>query len=189
MDRFGGVANRPQSLHRYVYADSDPINKWDRTGLLADGSSAGVVTGMTISNTLAAIALVALPVIVQIGVRVLAPGEFAGGPNEMRVQLQQGRIHYTGRAVHPQMYTFVSKLDLELGLLVMEQDATASPNGFPYADNEDELQEAIIESYIWTKQVQHGVSSIGNVHRETWRKRGKEYRVDIENLRGTNLLR
>ena len=39
MDTFDGDSGGPQTLHKYMYAEADPINKSDPSGMFASGSS------------------------------------------------------------------------------------------------------------------------------------------------------
>lgn len=55
-DPLDGVPNDPASLHRYLYAHADPVNRVDPTGLFGDFSIGGLATSMAIGATINAIA-------------------------------------------------------------------------------------------------------------------------------------
>lgn len=64
MDPFAGKRRDPQSLHKYVYAHEDPIQRVDPSGLLAGGVNGTIVT-TSIMMSLAATYLVLKPVVDQ----------------------------------------------------------------------------------------------------------------------------
>ena len=55
MDAFGGIASDPQSLHKYLYCHSDPVNRIDPTGMFPEFSVGGLLNAMAIGATLGAI--------------------------------------------------------------------------------------------------------------------------------------
>ena len=54
MDSWGGIITDPITLHKYLYADCDPVNKIDPSGHF---SILGVMTAITITATIASIAI------------------------------------------------------------------------------------------------------------------------------------
>ena len=54
MDSWGGIITDPITLHKYLYADCDPVNKIDPSGQY---SILGVMTAITITATIASIAI------------------------------------------------------------------------------------------------------------------------------------
>ncbi|MCP3958903.1 MAG: hypothetical protein GY719_13710 [bacterium] len=56
-DAFGGSVRQPVTLHRYLYANGDPVRMSDPSGLFVDGFGvATVMAGLTLSTSLAQIA-------------------------------------------------------------------------------------------------------------------------------------
>jgi RHS repeat-associated protein len=73
MDSFEGVIQDPLSLHKYLYAHADPVNKLDPSGQYA--TTVDLTAGMALRNALTSIAIPSyVSVIAQIGVRLLAAG-------------------------------------------------------------------------------------------------------------------
>ncbi|MDQ2087451.1 hypothetical protein RBH29_13550 [Herbivorax sp. ANBcel31] len=54
LDSWGGIITDPIALHKYLYADCDPVNKIDPSG---NFSILGVMVGITIGDTIASIAI------------------------------------------------------------------------------------------------------------------------------------
>ncbi len=54
MDSWGGIITDPITLHKYLYADCDPVNKIDPSGHF---SILGVMTAITITATIASISI------------------------------------------------------------------------------------------------------------------------------------
>jgi hypothetical protein len=60
MDSFDGVPTEPQTLHKYTYAHNDPVNRFDPSGHLSDGTTIGQAVNASLYtglNTIEAIAV------------------------------------------------------------------------------------------------------------------------------------
>jgi hypothetical protein len=113
----------------------------------------------------------------------------SGGTNQMRVQLQRtstGGVTTTfaSQPVGPKINP-VTKYELRSALWLLYIQARTSK--FPWSAGKSALTEAIVRTSEWIGGIVGGVAVGGNVHSEILIMPGN-YRVDVENLRGHNLL-
>ena len=96
-DAFAGTLDTPQTLHKYVYASLDPVNRWDPTGLFTLTAEIGAI------QVFGVLALGAMPTggkkrqarPMTIGERQMADTVYRGAINYDRVKIIKGRIRST----------------------------------------------------------------------------------------------
>jgi RHS repeat-associated protein len=110
-----------------------------------------------------------------------------GGFWSMRVQLEQSQRVFASVPIGPKRDP-VTRLQLRSGLWLLFLQAKDS--AFPRrGGGEAALRTAVIKTSIWIGGVPDGVgvSAIGTVHKE-WLPMSGGFRIDVENLAGTNLV-
>lgn len=193
IDEYEGNKYEPLSLHKYLYANGDPVKFADPSGRYSIAETAGVSLSL---GTLAAMAVLSLAAVCSIqyslstalggsGVDTSTiPGPCINRqnqePNKMRVQLQAGDIHYDSEVATASPQRGVTVVQMERALEIMFHRAKMLiPNRF-----ESDFLGAVARTSIGLRLFPPaGVIQGGNVWRETF----STYRVDTENLRGHNL--
>ena len=109
-------------------------------------------------------------------------------PNVMRVQLQQGSVHYADDVAEWPADQGVSVQQLEQSLVILfNQGRPRIPTRL-----ESVFLGAIARTGIWARETRAagGIARTGTVHQEYFGDRhAARYRLDTENLRGHNLRR
>ena len=203
MDTDEGDDESPISLHKYLYASAEPVNRVDPSGNESAAQAIGTAnfslqldlrTAFEIVKTGAKV--LALACTVAVGIAAVAGGGACGiNFNEMRVQLQVKKINVFSLPVRAPEYPGVTVLQVSTALLGIYTAIYAEqlvedklfPKNAPGA--EFGLFGAVIRTGQKLIQIQRagGVVQGGNVTREEFDVRGRTYRVDVENLRGDNL--
>jgi len=205
MDTEQGDPSSPLSLHKYLYANGDPVNGIDPSGHedLATVTEAAEI-GVTIDAT---------PIVKGVVLLAYLVAEFSGGivetpdvsappaerdprfPNSMRVQLQEGLDNtFYGVAQFNTAQTGVTVFQMRSALQTLydlaSNDGSFGRKGFPF----NALDSWLVTSVIIASQklgtyppggIPFPRRSFINIP-TTW-YRGKEYRLDVDNLAGHNL--
>jgi RHS repeat-associated protein len=203
MDRFRVDKQNPASLHRYLFCRADPVNCSDPSGnqslggTLTVGGGFGVLAGIQVP----VISTVKAFAIARVGVAAIAIGATLSGdrstqrPNVMRLQLQEGlNKHYWSQPIQAPANPGVTRKQVQLTLGVMwsalklKEELDDDWDSFPLSGWETQLWSAII-------RMSERLNSAGPV--SGYRPRFmQEYleptnpngpRIDLENIRGTNL--
>jgi len=210
-DTYEGCRCEPQTLHKYQYANGDPANKVDPTG---NSSVAELTTTDLIRNSLSNLytGLKVLAVVGVVGCALegalsIAPGELnlnlpsEAGPcqfNRMRVQFQRSRNGNTEDTFaflvynkpDPGVTTFQIRKAME-AIFISYQLKNTKLGGLTESP-ENLLFSAIVtlSERLKAFPLAGGTDSRAyTVDKETWDFRKYEYRVEIENKYGKNLLR
>jgi hypothetical protein len=203
-----GIEDKPLTLNKYVYADSNPVNNIDPSGNMSIGS---LMTG--VSGTFR-LALSATPRVLNLGVNsagkavalscmaqmvtsmvmaeipnvVMSSQRSGCEMNQMRVQLQQGHLHTISHVAHATPNPGVTTDHVRAKLKHLYYSRSGE-GWFPSALGKW-MYDSIVElSMDLSRFPPYGVTMGGNILRKETHHRGKEYRIDIENLRGHNLRR
>ncbi|AXQ31164.1 hypothetical protein D0B54_21885 [Solimonas sp. K1W22B-7] len=199
LDPHKGNSLSPVTLHKYIYANNSPQFFVDPSGRESVGS---LLTAMNVGANLGRIAL---PVVRAVAIACAAqvvtttvigtagvPLTGVSGPcvgNQMRVQLQQGTSNDVVSDVQMNLpVTGVTTAQVNIGLrkLYYERDQAK----WWTQELDKWLYQSIVSLSIKVGRVPPtGVSVVGNIFRQEIYHRGREYRVDVENLRGHNLRR
>jgi hypothetical protein len=113
----------------------------------------------------------------------------------MRVQLQMSCAGQTpktyGIPIEAEDEDGVTPLQLRTTMKELYETTTNKAPWFPWTLHRRNLRKAIVLlSQRIDQYAEYGISDIGNIDREPWDgERGRTFRVDIENFRGTNLRR
>lgn len=204
-DTFEGNVSDPLSLHKYLYAEDNPVNRVDPSGhlaesdtLLAVGESFAIEAGANIGANLVRQAAVRTISRVIAGTAIYAlstqtlerTNDFG---NVMRLELQddaQNQDHYWSQVIVNSQKIGVTTRQVRDGLEGMHDAVLAdlTDKHFP-TRLEPELYSAIIQfsQKLDPVRAAGGVTQAGNVLREKFYDRGREFRIDLENLHGHNL--
>ncbi len=204
-----GSTLAPKTLHKYIYAGGDPVDLGDPTGRAVAGTMPGRVgvggalgeyVILTLQATAAAVAVADVGCAVSTAYYVLArklafdanitTGDCeAKGEGRMRIQLQ---LEGTFTSPFSQILTNddppgVTTAQVRAGLLGIWGEAQIPSAGFPYNSQEGALRTAIIEvSQCLNKFPPNGYGfpkrSLCSAPVGT-----SGWRVDLDNLNGTNL--
>jgi RHS repeat-associated protein len=196
----GGVFNTV-NLHLYHYAGNNPIKYTDPDGRFTDPNiPINIAIQMTKEMLGTAIGGSAIKesvtaIISGLGFAALfclsLQGSSVSSNNDrrdqsaIRFQLQTGHENITSNVQTSPSPTGVPKSQGYAGLSKLYNDASAIDPGLR---NSKEFQSAIIKMSEKIKKSVGGFSQVGNVLREEFTYKNKLYRVDLENLRGTNLV-
>ncbi len=213
MDVWQGDVVNPIALNKYLGMNADPANGIDPTGLftmtqlsaaqniqvngvlLATTSFSHFFGGTTFNGSSAGAGIRCLSQVVESTMGVNLPQgqqdeEECGGLNQMRLQLQQGSAETYGvtRENFPRKGVTVRQMQSALNQLRLTKDFEAP--WFPEV-LDDWLGSSIIiiSQRLNTVPGSGGVMATGTIStlkQETFH-RNKEYRLEIENLRGHNL--
>ncbi len=209
-DTWEGRLWLPSTLHRYSYANANPVNFIDPSG---EESLVGQMTAVGIVGVLSSIAVVKLTAIMAATVATACAANWtlqksmqyigwpdAGGTgpcdarrvNKMRVQLQQDFVHIHGIAVYPIQAKTVSLTTLQMALWSLYSAAEFSSwvmmNKFPFHAGQQKFDAAIKRLNVKLQRYppKGGTLTVRlSLESETFRVKGKEFRVDVDNFRVT----
>jgi hypothetical protein len=204
MDTFEGDLQSPMSLHKYLYASADPVDRTDSPGTQDTAQEAEAeVIGEIIDAT---------PYVRGAALLLFLAAQFSGGivespdvatpdagrdpryPNRMRVQLQEGldnTFYGVAQQNTDQVGVTVSQMQTALFTLynTAASDTATGRNAYPFNALDDWLRSAVIFiSQDLKRYPPTGVIGLQrNFLQQTTEYRGKEYRLDVDNLVGHNL--
>lgn len=203
-DTFEGNQTDPLSLHKFLYAHANPVDRLDPSGHDATaGTLPGLLGGLGGRGILEGIRL---PAISMARARALAKISAAAtalattltgdssnpNRNAMRLQLQQGEQHYWSLPMFAPSNVGVTSVQVRAGLGAMHAAAFGDTMLLPFPNSlEPQLYTAIIlfSQRLTPIVAGGGVTQGGNVLREEFISNGRLFRIDLENLRGHNLRR
>ncbi len=213
MDTWMGNIGDPLSLHKYIYTESDPINNIDPSGnfLLfsqkAAGTIRGILTKSTTNQISALVNLIGIGVVVgaaqntrecqNAGLRALVsiplPSEKSKdcGLNRVRVQFQ---ISPSSGGITIATWADVAEAPPQRGVSVSQVEALMRqlfytlPAQWPNSVESDIIGLMARQSIRIRKIPPVGVPS-GWTNKEAFTSKRFEYRIDVESLRGANLMR
>jgi RHS repeat-associated protein len=193
-----GIPTDPMTLHKYAYADGDPVNATDPTGRSAVAEDVEV----TVKIDLGALpAVAALGCAVNLAYNVIAlkvVNDFditptakcgAKGKGRMRIQLQSGTtVTIPGTPVLVRDDPpGVTKADAYAGLMQLWGLAQGGQSGFPFNANQSDLRSAIISVSECVKRQSGTAPGIYAVCQAYVTGNTAGWRIDLENLNGINL--
>jgi hypothetical protein len=193
-DPFSGFKYDPISLHKYLYANAEPVSKIDPSGEM---TIAGAMTSISISSILSSLAVsyaiaCSSEFILTSMVAMPASSPTFGCRSQggvMRVQLQVSRSGTTPNTEGIPLSNptiGVTTLDVRTAMLNL---FFSTPLWFP-SSLEPALHSAIVGMSIKiSKYPPLGVTGHSrNIEREEFPgRKGMLYRIDLEHVRGTNL--
>jgi RHS repeat-associated protein len=204
-DTYEGDSQSPLSLHRYLYAGLDPVGRIDPLGTQDTATEAEAeAIGEIIDAT---------PFVKGAALLLFLAAQFSGGtvenpdvatpdagrdpryPNRMRVQLQEGLDNtFYGVAQKNTDHVGVMVLQMRSALQTLYNaasgDSATGRNAFPFNALNDWLVTSIIISSQKLGTYPPGrifVPQKGFLNIPPIQYRGKEYRLDVDNLAGHNL--
>ena len=207
MDEHPGSQSIPLTLNKYLYGNADPVNHVDPSGNMSLGSVSVGVSAMGSMATMANIGrmtfyvarAISIACAMQAGIttavgysNISLAGQKGCAGNQMRLQIQASRAGVT-----PYTKGYVMMNIPATGVLTlqvrrqMEVIFTNQPEGFP-GSLEDGLYSAIIRMSMNLHRYPPNGISLENYNTEReiiGEARGLLWRLDLENLRGTNLRR
>jgi RHS repeat-associated protein len=203
MDSYEGIPFEPISLNKFIYGADNPANIVDPSGHDGDvitlgGTLGGIgsLAGESAAVTSSAQAWAYFRVVTSaIAIGAVVTGDESDNfPNAMRLQLQEGTdYHYWSTPIAAKANPGVTRKQVQLTLQAMFsavqlQDALqADWDKFPFSRWEPELYSAIIRM-SGRLNTFGPVSQVGTVMQEYLDPTDQsEPRIDLENLRGTNL--
>ena len=207
MDCEDGDPHSPQSLHKYLYASADAVNRVDPSGN-EDFTIVGLEEGQAVGEIIDA-----TPVVQGTVILAFLVAEFSGGivetpdvstpdtkrdpryPNRMRVQLQEGVDNtFYGISQYNTEQVGVTVLQMRSALLTLyntaSSDSAIGRSAFPFNALNDWLMSSVIIASQKLGTYPPGgifVPKRNFVSIPTVWHRGKEYRLDVDNLAGHNL--
>lgn len=204
-DSFRGVRDDPATLHKYLYCANNPANCTDPTGResLAGTATAGGIIGGFAGIQLPAISAAKAFALLKIGVVAIAIGATITGDesnnrkdrNAMRLQLQEGNnLHYWSTVMLAPANPGVTRKQVQLTLgamfsaLKLKEELDEDWDSFPMKGWETQLWSAIIRMSIRLNKfgpVSEGRRTVMQEYLDPTSEKGP--RIDLENLRGTNL--
>ena len=211
MDSFRGFSQDPVSLHKYLYANADPVNLVDPSGYLA--GPPGMVFALQLRLVLAVVANVAARAVpIALIAAALAVRSTTGshpanvttelrrrGNNVMRLQLQQGLSnHYWSRAMAQRDPAYVTAGEIQANLEVMFLACRAGDcagqgrKSFAFTRLTGAFRSAIIRMSQWVNTAGPFTGGIFTVHQEyvvdsSIKDPSDWPRIDLEQVFGTNL--
>lgn len=216
IDPVQGMTGRPQSLNKYLYTESDPVNGRDPSGMFLDTGSIFFAQNVQLSMRTTQVALptqvllsarvVAAAAAATIGVVALTGDEIemarrSRRVNAMRLQLQQGtNIHYWSRPLVFIEPNSVGKTDVYQALQQMAlacdlgDCVDTSVNGSAQFPGRllPRLGSAIVSMSKWVRDAGGPISGgVYTIHQEyvddpRISSSGNRPRIDLEQLVGTN---
>ena len=216
MDAFQGLQFEPETLHKYLYADANPVMKTDPSGYMA-GALMMVPMRLQYDTAVMAVGIKLISASIAIMLFYMLYAEALSGidamymartndraetkvkekektrkknrqNNTMRVQLQQGHNHTYGLPIIAPENPGVSVLQVRMTMATMFSTCPVAAPWFPLNRLKSQLVSGVIR--LSTKLGTYpplGTSKGGNIERAEFYDGGKEYRIDIENLFGWNL--
>ena len=201
-DRFRGRTENPGSLHRYVYCADNPVNCSDPSGkeslggTLVVGGGYGTLAGLP----LPAISLAKAFAVARVGVAAIAIGATLSGDqsnqraNVMRLQLQEGNhMHFWSTTMAAPSNPGVTRRHVQLTLAAM---FSALQLKEALDEDWDTFSMNKWETQLWSAVIRMSarlntfgpVSQVNTVMQEYLDPTDRTGpRIDLENLRGTNL--
>jgi RHS repeat-associated protein len=191
MDTFDGVSAEPFSLHKYIYVSADPANRTDETG----NDDLTTILGGTLP--VAQILAVAVTVTLVAACSVYANLTGGQGPcgtsnrreGRMRIQLQLGDqftapVSQSLNNVDPPGVTIVQ---VRNGLQTLYYSAQLSIARFPFNRYQSEFFTAVID--VSQQAGRHAPTGYTGIYRSllTSPIGDSGWRIDVDNLEGTNL--
>jgi len=196
MDTDEGSDGDPVSLHKYLYTGANPVDRTDSSGNDFDLVSIGVaeVVGERIDSMSIWYGIAALGFVIANFTSTKTDDDDPRYPNRMRVQLQEGLQNtFYGRSAHNTSAVGVTVFQMREAMQNLFEDAqddtSFGRNKFPFAVLQRWLFSAVISLSIRLGTFPPGGIPIPkpNFIQETTKYRGKEYRLDMDNLAGWNL--
>jgi hypothetical protein len=203
MDSFLGWEEDPTTLHKYLYANVDPVNTTDPSGhfgVASLGSTLNILGNVMLRVSLPsvfgagakAVAITCLAQMVSSMIVADLPAAMMNSQqkgcemNQMRVQLQQGSLHTISHVAHATPNPGVTTNHVRAKLKHLYYSRSGA-SWFPVALDKWMYDSIVALSRDLARFPPYGVTMGGNILRKETYYRGKEYRIDIENLRGHNL--
>jgi RHS repeat-associated protein len=198
MDSYEGRPSDPLSLHKYLYAEANPENRIDPSGNVTAMETMQVGT---LVGEMAAVGMFLYLKDVQrgvekdLGLRPKTGWREEEEANVMRVQLQEGSNHTLGdeelvRKNNSKEGVTVQQMRGALNTLYDKVYRRKEAAGwFPTSELEHQFFTAVISlSQDLNRFPPGGVMGLRrSLLSEVMHHRGKEYRIDIDNLKGWNL--
>jgi RHS repeat-associated protein len=211
IDSKEGRDDEPLSLHKFLYAENEPVNRIDPSGnatILEEEEKEAIAETIDVA-----------PVLQGAAILLLFVAEFSGGinehpkvsptpdanpdttrddprlPNRMRVQLQEGlETTFYGVAQQNTAQIGVTVYQMQSALQTLynmaSNDATFGRSSFPFNALNDWLVSSIIIASEKLKGYPPGGIALPRrnfLNIPTIQYRRKEYRLDVDNLVGHNL--
>ena len=196
MDSDEGEPKDPVSLHKYLYTGANPVDRIDSSGHDFDLVSVGTaeVVGERIDAMSIWYGIAAMGLIIANFTSTKTDDDDPRYPNRMRVQLQEGQQNtFYGRSAHNTAAVGVTVFQMREAMQNLFEDAqddtTFGRNKFPFAALQSWLFSAVISLSIQLGMFPPGGIAVPrrNFIQEATKYRGKEYRLDMDNLAGWNL--
>jgi RHS repeat-associated protein len=194
MDTNKGDSSAPSTLHKFVYTIDDPVNQRDRNGNQLEELEVAQVVSQRIDTLSILRGIAVLGFIVANFVSTKTEDDDPRYPNRMRVQLQRGLTKtFYGRKAHNTPTIGVTVLQMRQAMEKLFEDArddtSFGRDQFPFAALQSWLFSAVISLSIKLGRYPPGgiLKPERNFIQETTEYRGKEYRLDVDNLSGWNL--
>ena len=193
-----GIPADPKTMHKYAYANGDPVDEADPSGRSAVAEEVEVTVKIDLGALPAVAALgcavnfaynvIALKVVNDFDITPTAKCG-AKGKGRMRVQLQAGtNVTVPGTPVlirdDP---PGVTKADAYAGLMQLWGVAQSPQSGFPFNANQSDLRSAIISVSECVKRQTGTAPGIYTVCQAYVTGNTSGWRIDLENLNGINL--
>ena len=192
-----GISIDPKTLHKYVYADSDPVNMTDPTGHEAL-QQAEISQAPALLATPALLALACGDLYAYYSNALKFKGSLdvtetnackAKGRNTMRIQLQlDSSVTIVGTPVITRTYPpGVSKADVYQGLNQLYALAGSGQTQFPFNSNQRGLYSAIVKASECVSRQSGTLPGMYTVCQGYVTNDRDGWRVDVENVNGSNL--
>ena len=193
-----GMPTDPKTMHKYAYANGDPVDEADPSGRSAVAEEVEVTVKIDLGALPAVAALgcavnfaynvIALKVVNDFDITPTAKCG-AKGKGRMRIQLQAGtNVTVPGTPVlirdDP---PGVTKADAYAGLMQLWGVAQSPQSGFPFNANQSDLRSAIISVSECVKRQTGTAPGIYTVCQAYVTGNTAGWRIDLENLNGINL--
>ncbi len=200
-DANDGSTSNPISLNHYLYADADPVDNVDPSG---HGISADVTVSANLSFSIDAFAsipsLAVLATSATLACSLIHVGSLldgmlgtnfadnaACGDAQMRIQLQEGFVHTFSIPIHAPAPVGVSTFQVRTTMQTLYSTYKVAAPWYP-TNLEPNLVSAIIDISKYISNFPPlGTRTNATIRTVQWTDRRRNFRLDLENLRGWNL--